>query len=106
MEFDAIGRPNHPGSANTLRSETARVEAIVQAHQVAMDAALSDYRMGALARPFGGGKFWHLFAVRPRARLSLCAALAAGPTTHLRPVDLAEVDCVACLEVFTERTRP
>ena len=89
----------------TLRNGEARVEAIVKAYDAAMANVLTGYRMAAFARPFGGGpKYWHL--ILNGRRLSLCHGLAAGRTTALRRVDLAEVDCVDCLDAFTEMTRP
>jgi len=89
----------------TIGNGAARVEAVVRAYDAAMASVLTGYRMVAFARPFGGGpKYWHLI-VNGR-RLSLCAHLATGRTSARRRVDLAEVDCVACLDVFTEMTRP
>lgn len=89
----------------TQRNGAARVEAIVKAHEAAMAATLTGYRMVAFHRPFGGGPlYWHMIA--NGRQLSLCGSLAAGRTTTRRRVDLAEIDCLDCLERFTEMTRP
>lgn len=89
----------------TLRNGAARVEAIVKAYDAAMASVLTGYRMVAFTKPFGGGpKYWHL--ILNGRQLSLCGGLAAGRTTTRRRVDLAEVDCVDCLDAFTEMTRP
>lgn len=77
-----------------------RDRAVLDAYEAALRAAFRPYRMGAFARPFGGGpRFNHLFLAG--RNLSLCGHLVvARPKDELTRVDLAQVDCLACLEKF------
>ena len=99
MENEPIDTPE----TATLRHEIRRVDAIVTAHYAAMAAVLLQFRMVGVRRPFSGGIFNHLRGAGERLTLCTnvtCIALQDGP------VDLAEVDCIGCLDVFAERTRP
>jgi hypothetical protein len=101
MENEPFEKPQAAPETTTLREETRRVEAVVAAHQATMAAVLLDYRMVSIRRPFSGGTFNHLRHVAET--LTMCDHIR---TESGGPVDLAEVDCIACLDAFTERTRP
>lgn len=87
----------------TLRYETARIEAVVQAHRSVMDMVLGQFRMVSVRPPFQHGDFNHMLVAG--GSLTLCRRIAVL-TARGVAVDLAQVDCLRCLEAFTEATRP
>jgi hypothetical protein len=101
MENESFEKPQAAPETTTLRYETRRIEAIVTAHQVAMDAMLTHYRVVSVRKPFSGGTFNHLR--RAGETLTLCQGIR---TDNGGAVDLAEVDCITCLDAFTEEMRP
>lgn len=82
-------------------TESDRVDAIVQAYEVVLAAAMKPYRMGAVPAP-NGPRFWHLFATS-NPHLSLCQGIAMPRREMLTRVVLPHVDCVPCLREFARR---
>lgn len=85
-----------------------QMDARFRALEASLDRVLSEYRMAGFPRPFRNGgagqRFNHLF---PRGgNPALCGGLAAVHPNRLQPADLSRVDCLACLDALTERTRP
>jgi hypothetical protein len=74
-------------------------------HDKAVLAVAADYRMAGFRKPFTqSDRFNHVF--KAGANLSLCHGLAVARPDRLGPLDLAMVDCIACMDLFTEATRP
>ena len=77
--------------------------------EASLDFVLSQYRMAGFPRPFRQGqdrgqRFNHLF---PRdGHLAVCGGLAVVHPGRLQPVDLSQVDCLACLDELTARLKP
>ncbi len=101
----------------TSRDDSHHLHALMRAQDAIVLAALAHYRMAGFQRPFQprpGDRFNHLFKaagalVVPdggRAHLALCEGLAVVNPARLKPAFLSEVDCIACLDRFTELTRP
>lgn len=92
------------GMENTEHA-TAQASALA----AAVTAGSKDYRMAGFPRPFtaqgrAGDRFNHLF--RAGEHLALCGGLAVCSPTRLRPADLTQIDCIACLDAYTAAHRP
>lgn len=81
-------------------------EALLTTLDALVAKALARYRMAGFPRPFAKGRdrYNHLF--RMGEHQALCQGLSVIDPLRLRYADLAQIDCVACLHEFTERTRP
>ena len=101
----------------TSREDSAHLQALMRAQDSIVLAVLSSYRMAGFQRPFQprpGHRFNHLFhavgaPVVPdggHAHLALCGGLAVLRPERLKPAFLSEIDCIACLDRFTDLTRP
>jgi hypothetical protein len=86
--------------------DTNGIETLLKARDAAIGYLESSYRMAGFPRPFAGPageRFYHLFA--PGENLALCKGLAVVRVQRLQPARLYEIDCLACLDAFTERYR-
>ena len=91
-----------------IEIEMAAIHRRARVIEASLDATLSRYRMAGFPRPFRkdqrGQRFNHLF---PRdVHLAICGGLAVVKPERLQPVDLAQVDCLACLDELTKRIKP
>lgn len=80
-------------------------ESVTRAILAAAEAAGRDYRMAGFPRPFTASpdRFNHIF--RAGENLSLCNRLAAVHPDRLRPLELPQIDCQACVDIFCEAMR-
>jgi hypothetical protein len=85
-----------------------RAALLVQARQAALDSVLQRYRLASFQDQHGQ-PYEHLvrapIALDDRPTITLCRALATLRTSAMRPAELDRVDCLGCLDVFTERYR-
>jgi hypothetical protein len=84
-----------------------RVDAQLRAQDAAVERACRNYRIVAVRKPFRvitKEVFNHLSVFGEY--LSLCEGIAIGNPAKLPPARLEYVDCIACLDEFTKRTRP
>lgn len=83
----------HDFVATTPKLATGKV--LAERHE-----AEHSYTMRAYRAPFTGVTFNHIMP--PTPRYTMCRAVTGGPGS---PLDLAEVDCRACLAAYTEAQR-
>lgn len=90
-----------------MTTQSRRADALIAAQDAAALAATKDYRLVTVAKPFaaqGEQEYNHLTAAGEH--LSLCEVIAIARPAKLPPARLELVDCIACLDEFTKRTRP
>jgi hypothetical protein len=88
---------------------STHAQAVIDAHEAAVRRAEFAFVMCSPVRVWDlGSTFNHLFLRLKGSAVSLCGKSVAGAQRMASaPVaQLHQVDCLACLEAFTERTRP
>lgn len=83
-----------------------RLDRLMLATEAGLTRALLEFRMAGFKRPFGNQeiRFYHLFTLGNH--LGMCGGLAVTRPERLMSADLARIDCLACLDAFTEHCRP
>ncbi|MFL6145614.1 MAG: hypothetical protein ACJ72N_27600 [Labedaea sp.] len=87
---------------------SANAQKVIAAQDAAVRQAEQSYRMASPDRPWAMGEtFNHLYSAGA-GDLSLCGDLRAGASARsaMLVARLHQVDCLGCLDAFTERTRP